>query len=142
MAEQTTSRAHRAMKDDALTPGANCWFEASSTDSFGPLAPLNDGFGLIPGSACPHYHGEPGRVETFRTWIEAGQLPGPGLAIDDHAAVVFDNSRATSVIAEKFEAHAYVVDGRGETRLDAGVDNDPANSTHTHAGTVPRQVLR
>ena len=29
--------------------GANCWFEASTTDSFGPLAPLNDGLGLLPG---------------------------------------------------------------------------------------------
>ncbi|HCG55027.1 MULTISPECIES: peptidase E [Brevibacterium] len=104
-----------------ISAGANCWFEASSTDSFGPLAPLSDGLGLIPGSACPHYHGEPGRAETFRTWIEAGQLPGPGLAIDDHAAVVFENFRATSVIAEKSEAHAYIVDERGETRLDRDV---------------------
>lgn len=129
-----------------ISAGANCWFEASSTDSFGPLAPLNDGFGLIPGSACPHYHSEPGRVETFRTWIEAGRLPGPGLAIDDHAAVVFENFRATSVIAEKSEAQAYVVDGRGETRLDAdsdnSVDSEPVHGPDAHADTVSRQVLR
>lgn len=94
-----------------ISAGANCWFEASSTDSFGPLAPLGDGLGFIPGSACPHYHGEPGRVETFRTWIESGRLPGPGLAIDDHAAIVFENFAATSVIAERPDAHAYLLDG-------------------------------
>src|SRR5690625_3017634 len=26
-----------------ISAGANCWFEASSTDSYGPLAPLADG---------------------------------------------------------------------------------------------------
>ena len=35
--------------------GANCWFEASTTDSFGPLAALPDGLGLLAGSFCPHY---------------------------------------------------------------------------------------
>ena len=41
--------------------GANCWYEASTTDSFGPLAPLMDGVGLLAGSFCPHYADEPGR---------------------------------------------------------------------------------
>ncbi|MDN6122950.1 MAG: peptidase E [Brevibacterium sp.] len=94
-----------------VSAGANCWFEAASTDSFGSLAPLDEGLGFIPGSACPPYHGEPGRAETFRTWIESGRLPGPGLAIDDHAAVVFEEATATSVIAEEPEAHAYLLDG-------------------------------
>lgn len=101
-----------------ISAGANCWFEASSTDSFGPLAPLTDGLGFIPGSVCPHYHGEPGRAETFREWIGTGQLPGPGLAIDDHAAVVFENLVATSVMVERPEAGAYTVDGSGDTLLD------------------------
>jgi peptidase E len=42
-----------------ISAGMNCWFEQSVTDSFGPrLAPLHDGLGLVPGSACPHYDGE------------------------------------------------------------------------------------
>ncbi len=101
-----------------ISAGANCWFEASSTDSFGPLAPLTDGLGFISGSVCPHYHGEPGRAETFRKWIGTGQLPGPGLAIDDHAAVVFENLVATSVMVESAEANAYTVDSRSDTRLE------------------------
>lgn len=122
-----------------ISAGANAWFEASSTDSFGPLAPLEDGLGLIPGSVCPHYHGEPGRAETFRGWIETGQLPGPGLAIDDHAAVVFENFTATSVIAEKPEAHASVVEGRDDTRLGADGDHDDAASTLSRC--LPRRLL-
>ena len=51
-----------------ISAGANCWFEASSTDSFGPLAPLHDGLGFLRGSACPHFHGEPGREESFLGW--------------------------------------------------------------------------
>lgn len=59
-----------------------------------------------------------GRAETFRKWIGTGQLPGPGLAIDDHAAVVFENLVATSVMVESAEANAYTVDSRSDTRLE------------------------
>ena len=42
--------------------GANCWFEASTTDSFliGRADPLADGLGFVSGSFCPHYDSEPG----------------------------------------------------------------------------------
>ncbi|GAA1523828.1 Type 1 glutamine amidotransferase-like domain-containing protein [Brevibacterium permense] len=96
-----------------ISAGANCWFEASSTDSFGPLAPLNDGLGFLRGSACPHFHGEPGRKESFREWIAQGRLPGPGIAIDDHAAVVYVDGAATSVMVESAGAQALVVDTGG-----------------------------
>lgn len=123
-----------------ISAGANCWFEASSTDSFGPLAPLNDGLGFIPGSVYPHYHGEPGRAETFRRWITTGQLPGPGLGIDDHAAIVFENFAATSVMVEQPEANAYVVERSRATRL--GTDGDPASGPDDAAGTLHRRLLR
>ena len=35
-----------------VSAGMNCWFAGSSTDSFGPLAPLADGLGLVDASAC------------------------------------------------------------------------------------------
>ena len=96
-----------------ISAGANCWFDASSTDSFGPLAPLNDGLGFLRGSACPHFHGEPGREESFLGWITDGSLPAPGIAIDDHAAVVYVDGVATSVMVESVEAAAYIVDADG-----------------------------
>ncbi|GAA1852236.1 Type 1 glutamine amidotransferase-like domain-containing protein [Brevibacterium marinum] len=129
-----------------ISAGANCWFEASSTDSFGPLAPLDDGLGFIPGSVCPHYHGEPGRADSFRGWITSGRLPGPGLAIDDHAAVVFENCAATSVLVERPEANAYLVDGWSETRLGIDGDSDVASDDPSVPGsasdTLPRNLLR
>ena len=96
-----------------ISAGANCWFDASSTDSFGPLAPLNDGLGFLRGSACPHFHGEPGREESFLGWITDGSLPAPGIAIDDHAAVVYVDGAAASVMVESVEAAAYIVDADG-----------------------------
>lgn len=98
-----------------ISAGANCWFEGSSTDSFGPLAPLNDGLGFLSGSTCPHFHGEAGRAESFRTWIAEGALPGPGIGIDDGAAVVFDDGAATSVITEDPDARAHRILGPNET---------------------------
>lgn len=71
-----------------ISAGMNCWFEASSTDSFGPLAPLDDGLGFLPGSACPHLFGEPGRAENYRRWVADGALPD-GHAVDDAVALVW-----------------------------------------------------
>lgn len=97
-----------------ISAGANCWFEGSSTDSFGPLAPLTDGLGFLPGSVCPHFHGEAGRAESFRTWIAEQALPSPGLGIDDGAAVVFDDGVATSVITESPDAQAHWITSPGQ----------------------------
>ena len=36
------------------------------TDSFGGLEPLRDGLRFLPGSACPHYDGEPERRPSYR----------------------------------------------------------------------------
>lgn len=96
-----------------ISAGANCWFDGSSTDSFGPLAPLNDGLGFLRGSVCPHFHGEPGREESFLRWIADGSLPGPGIAIDDHAAVVYVDGEATSVVVESAEARTFTVGREG-----------------------------
>jgi dipeptidase E len=70
--------------------GANCWFEASTTDSF--LAhradPLADGLRFLLGSFCPHYDGETERRPSFCRLIAEGALP-PGIACDDFAAAHF-----------------------------------------------------
>src|SRR4029077_3285070 len=52
--------------------GANCWFEASTTASCAPLAPLNDGLGLLRGSFCPHYAAEPGRRPLYQALVAEG----------------------------------------------------------------------
>lgn len=91
-----------------ISAGMNCWYEASDTDSWGALAPLNDGLGWLPGSACPHYFGEPGRAEHFQGCIARGELPS-GHAVDDGVALVWNNGTFTEAISEKPGGEAFAI---------------------------------
>jgi dipeptidase E len=101
-----------------ISAGMNCWFEACTTDSFGPrIAPLHDGLGFIAGSACPHYDGEPQRRPTYRGLVADG-FPA-GWAADDGAALRFDaQGEFVEAVAERPDARAYRVEAGGETPLD------------------------
>ena len=88
--------------------GANCWFETSTTDSFGPLAALNDGLGFLAGSHSPHYDGEPARRPLFRQLIGLGTL-ADGYASDDGAALVFRDRDLVDVVASLPGARSYRV---------------------------------
>ncbi len=90
-----------------VSAGMNCWFEASVTDSFGGTAPLRDGLGLLGGSACPHFDGEPGRRPTYRRLIAEG-FPA-GYAADDGAALHFADGRLVEAVASRPAARAYRV---------------------------------
>jgi dipeptidase E len=102
-----------------ISAGMICWFEACLTDSFGGLEPLRDGLGLLTGSACPHFDGEPDRRRRYHEEIEAG-LPA-GYAADDDAALHFTGTELTEVVSEREGAAAYRVEMRAgetvETRL-------------------------
>lgn len=80
--------------------GANCWFEASTTDSFllGRADPLTDGLGIVPGSFCPHFDSEPARRPEFHRLVGEGVLP-PGIACDDLAAVHLVGDEVAEVLA-------------------------------------------
>lgn len=106
-----------------LSAGSICWFEAGTTDSFGPdLDVLTDGLGLVAGSHCPHYDGEPQRRPKYHRLVADGRLPA-GYAADDGAALVFDGTELREVVASRPDATAYrveAVDGVArETRLPA-----------------------
>lgn len=92
-----------------ISAGMNCWFEACSTDSFGPLAPLRDGLGFLPGSACPHYDGEAERRPTFLQFVESGELPG-GYAAEDGAALHFADTEFMRVVTSRPGARAFRVE--------------------------------
>ena len=97
--------------------GMNCWFEASTTDSFGKqkLAPLNDGLGLLAGSACPHYDAEEQRRPLYHELIANG-FPA-GYAADNQAAIHFSDGKATEAVSCKPTANAYYVESvDGEVR--------------------------
>lgn len=106
-----------------ISAGMNCWFEQSVTDSFGQtLAPLSDGLGLLPGSACPHYDGEEQRRPAYRRFVERGELRA-GWAADDGAALVFSGTTLTEVVSSRPDAAGYRVErtaaGVSEERLAA-----------------------
>jgi dipeptidase E len=93
-----------------VSAGMICWFEASCTDSFGGVAALRDGLGLLPGSACPHYDGEAERRPTYQRLIREG-LPA-GYAADDGAALHFAGTKLVGVVSSRPNAAAYRVELR------------------------------
>jgi dipeptidase E len=91
-----------------VSAGSLCWFEGGITDSFGPqLAPLRDGLGLLPGTNCPHYDGEPARRPAYHRYVAEG-LPG-GLAADDGCALHFVGTELAEAVALRPGAQAYRV---------------------------------
>jgi peptidase E len=102
--------------------GMICWFECSVTDSFGrELAPLRDGLGLLPGSACPHYDSEERRRPAYQQLV-AGGFPG-GFAVDDFAGIQFEGTTLKEAVTEVEGHDAYRVELVGgevkETRIPA-----------------------
>jgi dipeptidase E len=91
-----------------ISAGMNCWFEGSSTDSFGTLRALPDGLGLLRGSACPHYLGDANRRPAFHRMIERGELPG-GIAVDDGVAVLWRHGTVVEAVSERQEGQAFRV---------------------------------
>lgn len=91
-----------------VSAGMNCWFEGSSTDSFGPLAALRDGLGMLPGSACPHYLGEADRRAAYRGMVASGELP-TGVAVDDGVALVWRDGVLVEAVAERPDGQAFRV---------------------------------
>lgn len=91
-----------------ISAGVNCWFDGSSTDSFGPLAALRDGLGLLPGSACPHYLGEADRRAAYLAMVGSGELPG-GVAVDDGVALVWRDGVLVEAVSERPGGQAFRV---------------------------------
>jgi dipeptidase E len=106
---------HRGVVLAGVSAGAVCWFEAAVSDSFGPLSPLRDGLGLVPGTCAPHYDGDPERRPAFARMVKAG-LP-PGYGVDDGAALHFVDDALAEVVTSRPEARAYRVEPSGETSL-------------------------
>jgi peptidase E len=100
-----------------VSAGMNCWFEGSTTDSFGAtLAPLRDGLGILPGSCCPHYDSNPQRRPIYRGAVDRGELAA-GYAADDYAALHFHGAELVEAVALRDGARGYRVEPGAETPL-------------------------
>ncbi len=116
-------RALRAAYDGGvvmagMSAGANCWFEASTTDSFqlGHADPLVDGLGFVSGSFSPHYGSEPARRPAVLELVASGALPS-GFACDDYAAVHIVDGDLREAVASRPGARAFRVEPEdGRTR--------------------------
>jgi peptidase E len=98
-----------------MSAGAMCWFEAGLTDSYwgAGYRPLR-GLGLLPGGCGVHYHSEPERATRLHAAVAASAVP-TSVAIDDCAAVLFDNALVSAAFSWAPGASAYRValhDGR------------------------------
>ena len=97
--------------------GMICWWEHGVTDSFGPNLAALDCLGFLPGSACPHYDGEPARRPRYHELFDGGLAPG--IAADDGVALHYEGTELVEIVTCRPGATAYRVDAGGETPLDA-----------------------
>jgi len=96
-----------------MSAGAICWFDAATTDSFGPtLQPLRGGLGLLAGTFVPHLHGEDQRLPLLRRLVGDGTIP-PGYGVDDGAALVFVGRDVVEVVTSDPGAGAWRVEPDG-----------------------------
>jgi peptidase E len=107
-----------------LSAGSVCWFEEGLSDSVEPgrLLPIR-ALGLLPGSHCPHYDGEPGRAPAYRRAVARGDL-ADGFAADDGAALVFEGRRLSRVVSSRPGARAWRVERRGRRAVETALRPD------------------
>jgi dipeptidase E len=88
--------------------GSLCWFEEGTTDSRPKQLSKVNGLGFIKGSHCPHYDAEPGRRPLYHQYIKDGVLK-PGYAVDNNAAIYFEDNEVREVVALDENSNAYFV---------------------------------
>jgi dipeptidase E len=104
-----------------ISAGANCWFEACTTDSIpGELTALNC-LGYLAGSVSPHYDGEAQRRPTFHRLIALGEIM-PGIALDDGAAAHYVESALKQVVSSRPNAKGYRIEKNAGSALETTLE--------------------
>lgn len=89
-----------------VSAGANCWFEACTTDSIPGTLTALPCLGYLKGSFTPHFDGESQRRPTLHKLLAEG-LIAPGYAADDGAAIMLVDGKIHSCVASRPEAKVY-----------------------------------
>ncbi len=92
--------------------GSLCWFEEGTTDSRPKELTKIECLGFLKGSHSPHYDGEKERRPEYHKLIKSGFLK-PGYAVDNHAAIYFEDNKVSRVVATDKRSKAYFVDISG-----------------------------
>ena len=88
--------------------GSLCWFEEGTTDSRPKELSKVECLGFIKTSHCPHYDAEEQRRPLYQKYILDKTLK-PGYAIDNKAAIYFEDNEVKKVLAVNEESNAYYV---------------------------------
>jgi dipeptidase E len=91
-----------------ISAGAICWFETGITDSAANRLAALPCLGLLPGTCCPHYDGEPERRPALQRLVSRGAVPN-AIALDDGAAAHFIGRTLSQVVSSRPNARAYHV---------------------------------
>jgi dipeptidase E len=120
-----------------LSAGSMCWFEVGVTTSSGKAAPAR-GLGLLPGSNCVHYDGEPNRRPIYLEAVRTGAIPG-GYGVDDGVGLLFEGTRLERVVSSRPDLHAYRVQARDGVVTEAPLQ--PERLKAAPAREAPADVL-
>jgi peptidase E len=107
-----------------ISAGANCWFEACTTDSIPGELRMLSCLGLLPGSFSPHYDGEVERRPTLHRLLQSGAIP-PGLAADNSAGVHFVDEHLQQAICWQPGAQVYQVCFRDGEIIEEALEMKP-----------------
>lgn len=114
-----------------VSAGAICWFEQALTDSWEEGLRVIPGLSWLPGCGIPHYRLEKDRKPATRRFLQEGVIR-EGIAIDDGAAVLFENEQPVGVIQAHPDARAYRVRWR-----DNDLEEEPFPVLHNLSEPVP-----
>ena len=89
-----------------ISAGSICWFEEGLTDSIPKQLNKLKCLGILKGSNCPHFDGEPGRRPAYTKLIKNGKMKS-GIACDDGCALHYKNEKLFKVISSRPKAKAY-----------------------------------
>lgn len=90
-----------------ISAGAICWHVGGTPDWSEPRdQAILGGLGLVPFGAGVHY--QDGRRPVLRQLVQAGVLPA-SYATDDGAALIYEDDQLADAIADRADAHAYLV---------------------------------
>jgi peptidase E len=98
--------------------GSLCWFEEGTTDSRPKELSKIECLGFIKGSHSPHYDAEKQRRPTYHKLISEGSLK-PGYAIDNNAAIYFEDNKVKNVVSTRKGSSAYYVESNNGRIIEA-----------------------
>lgn len=100
-----------------ISAGAICWFRGGVTDSWASRLAVLPCLGLLPGTCCPHYDGEPERRPAVHRLVRRASIPKV-LALDDGVAAHFVGRRLHRVVSCRPTAQAYEVHHNGSKSVE------------------------